>query len=252
MARIVAETDRENDLASSFLGVIHRPAGSQSGGAPRAPLRSVASTNGAANRVTAPTAPESGGALSGLEVVEVASAIAGSFATKLLADRGAHVTKVEPLKGAAYRNRSLSYDTANSEAFVCRFRPYDKRKPTSRSISRSKRGRDSVGLTRRGGCRRREHARWGDGAAGFGWGQLHERNPELIYCSITGHGEDGPYWDWPAVDTAVQAVASWTDQIGVRDQPEIINVFATNHMTALCATVGVLTVIVKRSMSDVG
>lgn len=194
-----------------------------------------------------------GGALAGIEVVEIATAVAGPFVGRLLADNGAHVTKVEPLEGAPFRSRPLGYDTHGSEEFVYRFMTYNSGKTGVAVDLKSERGArvlwelleeaDVLVVNMRPGVMDR---------LGFTWETVHERVPGLVYCSITGYGEDGPYRDWPAMDPTVAAVAGWSDQLGPEARPEVSNVFAIDHATALYATVGILMALVERGVSTEG
>lgn len=194
-----------------------------------------------------------GGALAGIEVVEIATAIAGPFVGRLLADHGANVTKVEPLDGAPFRSRPLGYDTHGSEEFVYRFMAYNSGKTGVAVDLKREEGAgilwellgeaDVLLVNMRPGVMDR---------LGFPWETVHERHPELIYCSVTGYGEDGPYRDWPAMDPTVAAVSGWSDQLGLEDRPEVSNVFAIDHATALYATVGILMALLERGASGEG
>lgn len=193
------------------------------------------------------------GPLAGLEVVEVCSAIAGPYAGKLLADCGATVTKVEPLSGSTYRNRPLGYDRHGSDGFVYRFMSYNTGKDSIALDLKSDEGAavlwdllaeaDVLLENMRPGVMER---------LGFDWERLHDHNSELVYCSITGYGDEGPYRDWPAMDTTVQAAAGWTDQIGAGDRPESMDVFAIDHATALYAVISILMAVVERASTSQG
>lgn len=193
------------------------------------------------------------GTLAGIEVVEIGSAIAGPFASKLLADNGAHVTKIEPIAGSTYRNRPLEYDTHGSDDFVYRFMPYNTSKD---SIALDLKSDDGVEIlwellaeadvlleNMRPGAMER---------LGFGWEAVRDRNPELVYCSVTGYGEEEPYASWPALDTTILAMSGWADQVGDGDRPQRMDVFAIDHATALYATIGILMALVERGVSGEG
>jgi crotonobetainyl-CoA:carnitine CoA-transferase CaiB-like acyl-CoA transferase len=193
------------------------------------------------------------GPLSGYEVVEVCSAIAGPFVGKHFADSGANVTKVEPLVGSTYRNRPLGYDTHGSDDMVYRFLPYNTGKDSIAVDLKSEGGAEILWELIDEADVLVENMRSGSmERLGFEWERMHERNPGLIYCSITGYGDDGPYRDWPAMDTTVQAVSGWADQIGRSEDPETMDVFAIDHATAMYAIIGILTAIVERGASGEG
>jgi crotonobetainyl-CoA:carnitine CoA-transferase CaiB-like acyl-CoA transferase len=193
------------------------------------------------------------GPLAGFEVVEVCSAIAGPFTGKNFADSGANVTKVEPLEGSTYRNRPLGYDTHDSDDMVYRFLPYNTGKDSIAVDLKTEEGAAILWELIEEADVLVENMRSGAMARlGFEWERMHERNPQLIYCSITGYGDEGPYRDWPAMDTTVQAVSGWADQIGRSEDPETMDVFAIDHVTAMYATIGILTAIIERTTTGEG
>lgn len=195
----------------------------------------------------------SNGALADVEVVELGSAIAGPFTGKLLADNGAHVTKVEPPSGATYRNRPLAYDSHGSDDFTYRFLPYNTGKDSVALDLKSEAGVEILWKLLEEADVLLENMRPGAmERLGFDWESLRERNPELVYCSVTGYGEEEPYASWPALDTTILAVSGWADQVGDGDRPQRMDVFAIDHATALYATIGILTALVERGASGEG
>src|SRR5436190_2243384 len=141
-------------------------------------------------------------ALSDITVLDLSHALAGPFASTMLGDYGAEVIKIEPLDGeiarawgppfygdeAAYfvnlnRNKkSLALDLKHPEGKALFFRPLD---------------RADVVL---------ENLRVGAVAKlGIDYARVRERQPRVVYCSISGFGQDGPYRDRAALDLVVQA-----------------------------------------------
>lgn len=191
--------------------------------------------------------------LEGLEVIELGSAIAGPFAGRLLADAGAHVTKVEPLQGATYRNRPLEYDTHGADSLVYRFMAYNTSKDSVAVDLKSEEGREILERLVDEADVLLENMRPGVlERLGFGWETLRERNPELIYCSVTGFGAEEPYASWPAHDTSVLAISGMAEQVGELDRPERMDVFALDHATAMYATIGILMALIERGVSGEG
>jgi crotonobetainyl-CoA:carnitine CoA-transferase CaiB-like acyl-CoA transferase len=193
------------------------------------------------------------GPLDGIEVLELGSAVAGPFAGRLLADHGANVTRIEPLWGTTYRNRPLEYDTHGADSLVYRFMSYNTSKDSIAVDLKSDEGAailrelideaDVLLENMRPGVMDR---------LGFGWDAVHERNPELIYCSVTGFGDEEPYASWPAHDTSVLAISGMADQVGELERPERMDVFAIDHATAMYATIGILMALVERGVSGEG
>ncbi|MDR7435437.1 MAG: CoA transferase [Armatimonadota bacterium] len=128
-------------------------------------------------------------ALNGVRVLDFSQVMAGPFCTMLLADMGADVIKVEPPEGDSTRQMGLSQD-GESPAFW--------------AVNRNKRG-IAVNLKNPRGvelCRRLaqtvdilvENFRPGTmDRLGLGYGDLRPLNPGLIYASISGYGQTGPY-----------------------------------------------------------
>jgi crotonobetainyl-CoA:carnitine CoA-transferase CaiB-like acyl-CoA transferase len=193
------------------------------------------------------------GPLDGIEVLELGSAIAGPFGGRLLADNGANVTRIEPLWGTTYRNRPLEYDTHGADSLVYRFMAYNTSKDSIAVDLKSDAGAEILWELVDEADVLLENMRPGVmDRLGFGWDAVHERNPELIYCSVTGFGDEEPYASWPAHDTSVLAISGMADQVGELDRPERMDVFAIDHATAMYATIGILMALVERGVGGQG
>jgi succinate---hydroxymethylglutarate CoA-transferase len=156
--------------------------------------------------------------LGGLRVLEFAHVAAGPFAGMLLADLGADVVKVEPPDGDHMRRWPPLVDTGDGE-FSLNFA----------SINRSKR---SVVADLKNPADRERVLRLSDTAdviienyrpgvlarLGLGFDQLAARHPDgLVYCSVTGYGQDGPYRHRGAFDVVVQAESGLMSVTGDKD-----------------------------------
>jgi crotonobetainyl-CoA:carnitine CoA-transferase CaiB-like acyl-CoA transferase len=193
--------------------------------------------------------------LEDLTVIEISSAIAGPYTGKLLADNGATVIKVEPIDGALLRNLSTWYDKEldTPDEYTYAFFQYNSGKESFSVDLKSEQGieilwelvdeADVFLENMRSGALER---------LGLTWEDMHERNESLIYCSITGYGEDGPYSDWPAFDTAIQGVSGWASQNRHKDRPKTSDVMAIDYSTALHALSGILMAIIERGRSGEG
>jgi crotonobetainyl-CoA:carnitine CoA-transferase CaiB-like acyl-CoA transferase len=141
-------------------------------------------------------------ALSDITVLDLSHALAGPFASTMLGDYGAEVIKIEPLDGeiarawgppfygdeAAYfvnlnRNKkSLALDLKHPEGQALFFRLLDRADVVLENLR--------VGTVAR---------------LGIDYARVRERQPRVVYCSISGFGQDGPYRDRAALDLVVQA-----------------------------------------------
>ena len=178
------------------------------------------------------------GPLSGLVVIDFTMNIAGPFATRILSDMGADVIKVERPEGDDSR-RMPPTRNGSSAPFVAMNRGkrsivLDLKKPEDMEIAKDLIRTADVVV---------ENMRPGKMAAvGLGFDDVKSLNRRLIYCSISGYGQDGPLALRPAYDLVVQArtgIMSITGKEGgepVRVGPSIIDLssgmWASN---AICA-----------------
>ncbi|UCF75900.1 MAG: CoA transferase [Betaproteobacteria bacterium] len=161
------------------------------------------------------------GPLAGLKVLEFGQIAAGPFAGSLLADLGADVVKVErPDGGDDMRRWPPIVAGASGEGYSENFA----------SVNRNKRSiavdlKDSVQLARlKQLCRQIdvvvENFRAGVlERLGLGHRELAQSNPRLVYCSINGYGQSGPYAGKGAFDATVQAISGIMSVTGETEGP---------------------------------
>jgi len=201
------------------------------------------------------------GALSNLKVLDLSRILAGPWASQLLADLGADVTKVEHPAGDDTRRWGPPFmtdkqgeATAESAYFLC-----TNRNKSSVCIDMS---------TEEGQRQLRDMACAADvmienfkvgGLAKYGldYKSLAALNPRLIYCSITGFGQTGPYKHRPGYDFLVQAMGGLMSVTGQPDGepgagPQKVGVALTDIMTGLYASVGILAALRERDVSGLG
>ncbi|MDQ7745066.1 CaiB/BaiF CoA transferase family protein [Hydrogenophaga pseudoflava] len=202
-----------------------------------------------------------GGALSHLKVLDLSRVLAGPWASQMLADMGAEVIKIEhPERGDDTRGWGPPYlkdaqgQPLESAYFLC--------------ANRNKR---SVALdiaTPEGQRQIRELALQSDvlvenfkvgGLARYGldYASLSALNPRLIYCSITGFGQTGPYAQRPGYDFMVQGMGGLMSLTGVPDGedgagPMKVGVALTDVLTGLHAVSGILAAVAWRERSGEG
>jgi CoA:oxalate CoA-transferase len=154
--------------------------------------------------------------LSGLKVLDLSHFLAGPYATMILGDLGADVIKVEPPTGDPVRNlQPMDVDGQSSFFF---------------SVNRNKR---SVTINLKTAEGRQQFFKLLDDAdavchnfrpgvlekLGLGFENLVARKDSIVLCSIYGVDNEGPYADYPAVDTVVQAMSGVMDLTGEPDGP---------------------------------
>ncbi|MDQ6835620.1 MAG: CoA transferase [Actinomycetota bacterium] len=201
------------------------------------------------------TASAQPGALDELRIVDFSRVLAGPFATMMLADLGAIVTKIErPDGGDETRSWGPPYDARGEATYF-------------QSVNRNK---DSVVLDLRQPAARERARALADQAdvvvenfrpgvmdeLGLGYEQLRERRPEfrpeLVYCSITGFGS-GPGSALPGYDLLVQALGGLMSITGdPRGEPQKVGVALVDVLAGLFATVGILAALRHREATGEG
>lgn len=166
---------------------------------------------------------KSSGPLSGLRVLELGQIAAGPFAGSLLADLGADVVKIErPDGGDGMRDWPPLAVGDDGAVFSENFASLNRNK---RSITLDFKNSDDITLLKRlvkVADVVLENFRPGVlQKLGLGYDELRLENTALIYCSISGYGQSGPYAEKGAFDVTVQAVAGIMSVTGQRDGPPV-------------------------------
>lgn len=191
--------------------------------------------------------------LEGLDVVEICNAIAGPYAGRILAENGATVTRVEPITGSIYRDRLLWYDAHEHDEYSYRFLTFNTGKRSVAVDLKSEGAGEILESLIAEADVLIENLRAGAFTKlGFDWDTIQEINPEIVYCSITGYGEDGPYEKMAAYDPAVQAIAGWSDQTGDDERPGLMKIPVLDHATAMTAVNGILMSVIERATTNEG
>lgn len=140
------------------------------------------------------------GPLDGVRVLDCTHVIAGSYCSLLLADLGADVIKIEPLEGEVMRGRP-----------GMGFKPFDFVNRNKRAIAvdlSSEEGAEVIRGLAKSADVFVENFRVGAlEKRGLGYGDLSKVNPGLIYASISGFGQTGPYKDRGGLDLVAQAMS---------------------------------------------
>ncbi|MGC8596852.1 MAG: CaiB/BaiF CoA transferase family protein [Thermocladium sp.] len=189
--------------------------------------------------------------LSGITVLEIASAVAGPFASMLLADLGAEVIKVEPINGDHARSWGPPFYTDNYSAYFA-------------SINRGKKSiAVNLGTTEGVDITRKLMARsdviieaMRPGAAdrlGIGYKDAERLNPGIIYCSISGFGQWGPYKNEPGYDIIALAMSGLMDLTGEPDgEPVKFGVPIIDMVTSMYCIISVLAALRIRERNGKG
>ncbi|AMB60102.1 CaiB/BaiF CoA transferase family protein [Microterricola viridarii] len=182
------------------------------------------------------------GPLRGIRVIELGQYISGPYASKLLADLGADVIKVEAPEGDPMR-RWEGNGTMSPQ-----FAAYNRGKRGVTLDLKSAEGLDDLLELARTADVLIENFRPGVAARlGFGPDVLHDLNPRLITCSITGFGGGGPYAKRPAYDTVISAVGAMYSQVVPADTLRPLGPAFSDLLSGLSASQAVLAALHARS-----
>jgi crotonobetainyl-CoA:carnitine CoA-transferase CaiB-like acyl-CoA transferase len=195
--------------------------------------------------------------LTGLRVLDLSRILAGPWATQLLADLGAEVIKIErPGDGDDTRGWGPPFVIGVHEGDL--FSAYylaANRGKKSVAVDFSKReGREIVvGLAKSCDVVIENFKVDGLRALELDYEALSAVNPRLVYCSISGFGQTGPYKDKPGYDLLVQAMGGLMSITGAPDgEPMKVGVAVADILTGLYATVAILAALNERRSSDKG
>lgn len=198
------------------------------------------------------------GPLSGVRVLAIENFLAGPYGSMLLADFGAEVLKIEPPDGDGYRRATPNYSNDHGRM--------------SYSFLRVNRNKYSAVIDLKTDSGREAFLRLVDDAdvvwenlrpgamdrLGLGWDVLHERNPRLIYATISGfgHGDvmpEGPYGAVPAFDIVAQALSGMMTRVGEEGQPPLyLGAPIADQLSGIMAAFGVTLALRVASQSGEG
>ncbi|MGY9081603.1 MAG: CaiB/BaiF CoA transferase family protein [Acidimicrobiales bacterium] len=194
-----------------------------------------------------------GGPLTGIRVVDLSAVVSGPFGTSILADQGADVIVVEQAHAPDIIRQSGPLVESAQGVSPC----WASMNRNKRSITlnlKDPRGTelvlalisdaDVVVQNFRPGAMER---------LGLGWEVLHALNPDLVMCSISGFGSDGPYSHRPAFDAVVQSIAGYpmvqVDDLG---EPQLMATIVCDKVTSLNVAQSVCAALVARSLGHGG
>ncbi len=205
-----------------------------------------------------PSSKAATGPLSHIKILDLSRVLAGPWASQLLGDLGADVIKIErPQVGDETRHWGPPYladgngaPTADAAYFLCANRnkrslTVDITKREGQAIVRQLAAQSDVVL---------ENFKVGGLAAyGLDYAGLKKINPKLVYCSITGFGQDGPYADRAGYDFLIQGMGGMMSVTGRADGeagagPQKVGVALVDVLSGMYATVAVLSALAHRDL----
>lgn len=192
--------------------------------------------------------------LDGIRVIELARILAGPWAGQTLADLGADVIKVEAPEGDDTRRWGPPFLEVGGERTAAYFHSANRGKRGITCDFRTPEGQEVVRRLVADADVVIENFKVG-GLAKYGldWESLRKVNPRLIYCSITGFGQDGPYAHRAGYDFIIQGMSGLMSVTGPADgQPQKVGVAVTDIFTGVYAATAILAALVQRGRTGEG
>ncbi|HWL27764.1 MAG TPA: CaiB/BaiF CoA-transferase family protein [Burkholderiaceae bacterium] len=200
--------------------------------------------------------------LTGIRVLDLTRVLAGPWCTQNLADLGAEVIKIErPGSGDDTRGWGPPYikdadgnDTSEAAYYASANR---NKKSVALDIASEEGARLVRELAKQSDILVENFKVGGLRKYGLDYDSIKAINPALIYCSITGFGQTGPYASRPGYDFMIQGMGGLMSITGERDDlpgggPQKAGVAVADLMTGMYSTVGILAALHERSRSGLG
>lgn len=182
--------------------------------------------------------------LDGVKVLDLSHAAAGPCCTMLLADMGADVVKIEPVNGELFR-----YAGAGSM-----FVNINRNKRDMALDLRTEEGRQiALKLAERADVLVESFTPGTVDRLGLGYNAISQINPRIIYCSISGFGQTGPYRERPSYDPLAQAMSGMMVTTGEPDRPPVrTSVSTIDYGTGMFGAYAIALALLQRQKTDQG
>ncbi len=190
------------------------------------------------------------GPLEGVKVLDLTSMVSGPMAAMILADQGAEVIKVEPLAGEQLRHMAAPHNGVNAPFYSC-----NRGKKSLAIDLKSDEGKEILlKLVEKSDVFIQNFRPGTIERMGFGYDALCKINPNLIYLSISGFGNQGPYAQSRVYDPVIQALSGATDIQADRESgiPKMFRIVVADKVTSLTAAQAVSSALYAREKSSTG
>ncbi|MDB5525268.1 MAG: coA-transferase family protein [Rhizobium sp.] len=192
--------------------------------------------------------------LSGIKVLELARILAGPWCGQTLADLGADVIKVESPEGDDTRKWGPPYIDKDDEKSAAYFHAANRGKRSVIADFTTEEGRALVlKIAAQSDVLIENFKLGGLRKYGLDYDSLKKVNPRLIYCSITGFGQDGPYAPRAGYDFMIQGMGGIMDLTGEPDgEPQKIGVAFADIFTGLYSVIAIQSALIAREKTGLG
>tara|TARA_B100000902_G_scaffold60064_1_gene67216 strand:- start:2555 stop:3742 length:1188 start_codon:yes stop_codon:yes gene_type:complete len=190
------------------------------------------------------------GPLEGVKVLDLTSMVSGPMAAMILADQGAEVIKVEPLAGEQLRHMAAPHNGVNAPFYSC-----NRGKKSLAIDLKSDEGKEILlKLVEKSDVFIQNFRPGTIERMGFGYDALCKINPNLIYLSISGFGNQGPYAQSRVYDPVIQALSGATDIQADRESgiPKMFRIVVADKVTSLTAAQAVSSALYAREKNSTG
>lgn len=192
--------------------------------------------------------------LSGLKVLDLARILAGPWAGQTLADLGATVIKVEAPGGDDTRSWGPPFIERDGDRTAAYFYACNRGKKSVAVDLATDDGQAFVrGLAAEADVLIENFKVGGLTKYGLDYPSLRKVNPGLVYCSITGFGQDGPYAERPGYDYLIQGMSGLMSITGApQAEPQRVGVAVTDIFSGLYAVIGIQAALAERARTGLG
>ena len=190
------------------------------------------------------------GPLEGVKILDLTSMVSGPMGAMILADQGAEVIKVEPLAGDQLRHMAAPHNGVNAPFYSC-----NRGKKSLAIDLKSNEGKEILNKLVEQSDVFMQNFRPGTiERMGFGYEKLKKINPKLIFLSISGFGNKGPYAQSRVYDPVIQALSGATDIQADRDTgtPKMFRIVVADKVTSLTASQAVSSALYAREKTSQG
>jgi formyl-CoA transferase/CoA:oxalate CoA-transferase len=195
------------------------------------------------------TMTETKGPLEGILVIDLTIALAGPFASTLLGDLGAEVIHIERAQGGDFTRQWVPTQGDLGYYFAIGNRG---KKSMTLDLKTTEGTEIFLRLAKEADIIVENFVPGVVDRLGIGYDKVKEINPGIVYCHVSGFGQDGPYRDRPAFDQVLQGESGIISYTGTEDNPCKVNVPITDYLSSLYAAYAVLAALFQRKMTGRG
>ena len=190
------------------------------------------------------------GPLEGVRIIDLTSMVSGPMGAMMLADQGAEVIKVEPIAGEQLRHMAAPHNGVNPVFYSC-----NRGKKSLAIDLKSKEGKQIlIKLIKDSDVLMQNFRPGTTDRMGFGYEAMKKIDPNLVYLSISGFGDKGPYAQSRVYDPVIQALSGATDIQADRNTgtPKMFRVVIADKVTSLTAAQAISSALYARERTAKG